>query len=1100
MAYKAKSYRKFVATAATATLVASAVAPLASASSFTDVNTNYKEAVDFVVSKGANGLTEKEFGVYKNIKRGDAAVLLVNVLGLDVEKAPASGFKDVPARAVKEVNALKEAGITSGKTETSFGFDDEITRGELAIWIQKGFDLKAKDDKEIPFKDVNKNYTAAVKALVDNGVTNGTSETTFGTTDKAMRGDYAKFLFHADQAKNPVVTTPEVKEVGAINAKTLKVTFNGSIDEAKAKFEVKKGSVTVNVAKTTVSDDKKSVQLELASKLFEGEYTVNVTGLSEEKLSGSVKVENEKVDKVEILSENAPLVIVGNDKKKATVAYRVLNQYGEDITKAGLASSINWNASNGVIAEDDNKGVVTLTSTVDYKVGDKVVLTGINQTTSTVVTKTLTISDKATADKVEYQGVYHADGKELSGGVAIEEFALLMNITDQYGNVMKNADDLMLSSSNPSIIDVKNVVDKQGKDKNQLGLKFTEGENYSKGGKVIITAITKGTGHIAQVELDVKAAATVDTFSLSAPEEVVAANETVTLPFTAVDQFGNAVTKYSDLNGKVKFSNDKTKLEKDAKGNAVVKYTAGDKGIDVIIASVQSTGKVSTLQLDVKETAYAASIEPLKDVTTTLAIGGTSEIKLGNIVVKDQYGRTMKLDDKLAKTANETNVGKYSVGFETSKDGVVSLSESVINAKDGSVKVTGEKKGSEDVTVTLKKVVKNSEGKYAFEDVNTSALTVGFSVAEKASFESYEVGEVGTLYADGAEHTHAKTLKVYGVTKNGSKVLIPTKDYTVITDSKVDYTTDNKLDVSASANDLFGDKDEITSTVKVIVDGYETPVTVTKEVTISKVKPVATTIEVNDEMVTEGAANIAAGILDANNDAPALNTVLKIKDQYGVELTTTEDGVNAIKISATNLVDADTKNKQLKVENNGTSTIDIQGAEVNDTFNITYTVGNTNTTVKYTVVNSTDIAATAQKAENTSNFPNKDNLNAFLTQLGEEGVITFGENGKITVDTAKVTEEMKLFVTTNYGGTQVPVAVEFTGQTPKISNIVTIIDSKGKAVNDILNVDPNWNNEFITWVELDSTKVANGENKYIVNFKGEKTSEFTVEYTTSQEN
>jgi trimeric autotransporter adhesin len=95
----------------------------------------------------------------------------------------------------------------------------------------------------------------------------------------------------------------------AINAKTIKVTFNRPVEDAKAKFEVKKGSVTVNVAKVTFSSDKKSVELELASKLFEGEYTVNVTGLADQTLTGSVAVENEKVAKIELLGDVAPLVI-----------------------------------------------------------------------------------------------------------------------------------------------------------------------------------------------------------------------------------------------------------------------------------------------------------------------------------------------------------------------------------------------------------------------------------------------------------------------------------------------------------------------------------------------------------------------------------------------------------------------------------------------------------------------------------------------------------------------------------------------------------------------------------------------------------------------
>ncbi len=166
--------------------------------SFTDVSAKYQDAVSFVVSKGINGFSPTTFGTGENIKRVDAAVMLAEVCDLDIESAPAAEFTDVPARAVKQVNALKAAGITSGKTATTFDAQSEITRGELAIWIQRAFHLQ-ESGNTLPFSDVGDRYTQAVSALVNNGVTNGTSVTTFGTYDHAKRGDYAIFMYRAAQ-------------------------------------------------------------------------------------------------------------------------------------------------------------------------------------------------------------------------------------------------------------------------------------------------------------------------------------------------------------------------------------------------------------------------------------------------------------------------------------------------------------------------------------------------------------------------------------------------------------------------------------------------------------------------------------------------------------------------------------------------------------------------------------------------------------------------------------------------------------------------------------------------------------------------------------
>ncbi|WP_423408400.1 5'-nucleotidase C-terminal domain-containing protein [Heyndrickxia sp. MSNUG] len=215
MLSKQKSYRKFIATAATATMVTAVVAPAISAAGFSDVSERYSDSVDFLLSKGAKGIDGSYFGVNEEIKRVDAAVLTVMILGLDIESAPASGFTDVPARGVKAVNALKAAGITSGKTKTTFGSNSPITRGELAIWLQKGFELTGGAD--LSFKDVTKNYEAAVQALVANNITKGMSSDQFGVNLNIKRGDFAIFLHKSSQAvaiTPPPVTPPPVSPPG----------------------------------------------------------------------------------------------------------------------------------------------------------------------------------------------------------------------------------------------------------------------------------------------------------------------------------------------------------------------------------------------------------------------------------------------------------------------------------------------------------------------------------------------------------------------------------------------------------------------------------------------------------------------------------------------------------------------------------------------------------------------------------------------------------------------------------------------------------------------------------------------------------------------
>ncbi|MEH6943873.1 5'-nucleotidase C-terminal domain-containing protein [Bacillus sp. JJ722] len=273
MSIQRNNSRKFVASVVTATLVASAVAPFVNAASFSDVGSQYKNATDFLVSKGIQGLSNKEFGVHKPIKRVDAAVMIAKVLDLDITKAPPSGFTDVPTRAVPFVNALKAAGITTGKTKTTLDVHSLITRGELALWIQRGFNLKG--TSKLQFTDVNKRYAEAVQALLDNGITKGITATQFGTDQNAKRGDYANLLKRAYD-----VTVPKeslvITNVKSISKTKVEVKLSSEVDEVTAANFSIDGAI---VSKATLASDRKTITLEVSGLEYSKSYQIKAKGL-----------------------------------------------------------------------------------------------------------------------------------------------------------------------------------------------------------------------------------------------------------------------------------------------------------------------------------------------------------------------------------------------------------------------------------------------------------------------------------------------------------------------------------------------------------------------------------------------------------------------------------------------------------------------------------------------------------------------------------------------------------------------------------------------------------------------------------------------------
>ncbi len=308
-----QSYKKFVASAATATLVASALVPVASAnvttSAFTDVPASYKDAVEFVVTNNiASGLTATQFGISQQIKRGDVAIMIAAAAGLNDEKAPASGFSDVPKRGALAINSLKAAGVISGKTTTKFGFEDNVTRGEAALMLQKAFGLEGKkvDSK---FTDVSSRYKEAVDALLANKVTSGVSATKYGTDNNIKRGDFAKFLY----ALKDRIEAPGVK-VDSVTVKDA-TTLNVAVKEANKELTAADFNVLVDGTKvelTKVESDSVGATYTLTIPTLDGKKgTVTVNGTAADYNFESAKVQS-------INATNGKLVVQLTNKLDTT--------------------------------------------------------------------------------------------------------------------------------------------------------------------------------------------------------------------------------------------------------------------------------------------------------------------------------------------------------------------------------------------------------------------------------------------------------------------------------------------------------------------------------------------------------------------------------------------------------------------------------------------------------------------------------------------------------------------------------------------------------------------------------------------------------------
>ena len=173
--------------------------------SFADVPANayFADAVKWAVDKGiTNGLSDTMFGPYESCTRAQIVTFLWRAAGSPEPKA-ASSFTDVPASAyyAKAVAWAVENGITNGMTETTFAPNATCTRGQSVTFLYRA--LKGSAGATSSFVDVPTNafYADAVGWAVSGKVTDGTSNTTFSPDDNCTRGQIVTFLYRAYQGK-----------------------------------------------------------------------------------------------------------------------------------------------------------------------------------------------------------------------------------------------------------------------------------------------------------------------------------------------------------------------------------------------------------------------------------------------------------------------------------------------------------------------------------------------------------------------------------------------------------------------------------------------------------------------------------------------------------------------------------------------------------------------------------------------------------------------------------------------------------------------------------------------------------------------------------
>ena len=160
----------------------------------------YFDPVEWAVAKGVtNGATATTFNPNGNCQRAQVVTFLWRAAGSPEPTSAENPFKDVKESDFyyKAVLWAVENGITNGLTADTFGPFALCNRAQVVTFLWRAMEEPAVASGERPFTDVDPAawYGPAVLWAVENGITNGMGDGTFGVGTTCNRAQVVTFLY-----------------------------------------------------------------------------------------------------------------------------------------------------------------------------------------------------------------------------------------------------------------------------------------------------------------------------------------------------------------------------------------------------------------------------------------------------------------------------------------------------------------------------------------------------------------------------------------------------------------------------------------------------------------------------------------------------------------------------------------------------------------------------------------------------------------------------------------------------------------------------------------------------------------------------------------
>ena len=162
----------------------------------------YADAVAWAVANGVtNGTSATTFGPDVSCTRAQMVTLLWRAAGSPAPKSTANPFTDVQADAYYYDAVLwaAEQGITSGTSATTFAPDATVTRGQTVTFLHRTAGSPTATGSSFADVATDAYYAGAVAWAVSENITAGTGRDLFSPNAACTRAQIVTFLYRAEQ-------------------------------------------------------------------------------------------------------------------------------------------------------------------------------------------------------------------------------------------------------------------------------------------------------------------------------------------------------------------------------------------------------------------------------------------------------------------------------------------------------------------------------------------------------------------------------------------------------------------------------------------------------------------------------------------------------------------------------------------------------------------------------------------------------------------------------------------------------------------------------------------------------------------------------------